>query len=61
MDEVKDLEILLALKGPVMEAEYAIDERTDLELYDCLKPRLKEHRRFRIQKDAKFSTADLVM
>ena len=54
-----NLEQLLAMKGPVMEAEYAIDERTALELYDCLRPRIKEHRRFKIQRDAAFSTADL--
>ena len=33
---------LLALKTPVMEAEYAIDERTALSLYDSIKPRVKE-------------------
>ena len=41
-----------------MEAEYAIDERTCLELYDCLVPRIKEHRRFKLLKDAEFSIAD---
>lgn len=45
---VKNLEAMLALKGPVMEAEYAIDERTSLVLYDCLKPMIKENRRFKI-------------
>ena len=32
------------LKSPVMEAEYAHDERTPLSLYDCLIPTLREHR-----------------
>ena len=55
---IEYLERGLALKSPVMEAEYAIDERTALSLYDCLVPRLKEHRRFRIDRDYKFSLAD---
>ena len=56
---VTSLEVLLALKTPVTEAEYAIDERTSLSLYDCLVPRIKEHRRFRITQDSDFSVADL--
>ena len=52
------LENLICLKSPCMEAEYAIDDRTSLSLYDCLLPKLKEHRRFRIQKDAVFSVSD---
>ena len=52
------LEEILALKTPVMEAEHAIDDRTPLSLYDCLIPKLKEHRRFKIVKDSKFSIAD---
>ena len=35
----------LALKTPVMEAEYAIENRTSLSLYDCLIPAIREHRR----------------
>ena len=52
------LEGALSMKTPVMEAEYAMDDRTALNLYDCLVPKLREHRRFRIQKDAAFSIAD---
>ena len=36
------------MKTPVMEAEFAIDERSPLSLYDCLIPTLKEHRKFHI-------------
>ena len=36
-------ETALAQKSPVMEAEYAYDERTALSLYDCLIPKLKEN------------------
>ena len=49
------------MKSPCMEAEYAIDERTTLSLYDCMVPKLKEHRRFKIQKDSPFSLADFKM
>ena len=52
------VELRLATKSPVFEAEYAIDEATSLSLYDCLVPRLKEHRRYRITKDSEFSIAD---
>ena len=55
---VTGLETSLALKTPVTEAEFAIDERTPLSLYDCLVPRIKEHRRFRITQDSPFSIAD---
>ena len=34
-----------------MEVEYAYDERTALSLYDCLVPKLKEHRRLIRPKD----------
>ena len=46
--EVSLVEVALAQKTPVMEAEYAIDDRTALDFYDCLIPKLKENRRFRI-------------
>ena len=46
------------MKTPVMEAEHAIDDCTAMSLYDCLIPKLREHRRFRIKKDEKFSIAD---
>lgn len=52
------LEQCFALKTPVMEAEYALDERTSLGLYDCLVPMLKEHRRFKINFEEKFSVND---
>ena len=48
----------LALKTPVREAEYAIDDRTALSLYDCLVPMLKEHRKLSVTKNTKFSVAD---
>lgn len=48
LDRIQTLEYSLAIKSPVLEAEYAIDERTSLSLYDCLVPKIKEHRRFRI-------------
>ena len=42
----KQTEFLLALKGPVHEAEFAIEEKSPLVLYDCLIPTLRENRRF---------------
>ena len=42
----------------VMEAEYAIDDTNKLSLFDCLIPKLKENRRFKIKKDDVFSIAD---
>ena len=47
-----------SLTSPVLEAEYAHDERSPLNLYDCLIPRLREHRRLRIQPE--FQKAELV-
>ena len=41
LENWKITEILLAQKSPVFEAEYALDERTPLSLYDCLVPNLK--------------------
>ena len=52
------LEIALAQKTPVMEAENAIDDRNPLSAFDCLVPKLKEHRRFKLLKDDAFSVAD---
>ena len=52
------LEGVLSLKTPVLEAENALDDRAPLSLYDCLLPKLKEHRRFKLMKDSKFSIAD---
>lgn len=48
-EQIAFLEEVVALKTPVMEAEYALDERTALSLYDCLTPTLKEHRKFKIR------------
>jgi len=42
-----------------MEAEFAIDERSALSLYDCLVPRIKEHRRSKINMQDKFSINEL--
>ena len=52
------LELRLACKSPTLDAEFALDEKTPLILYDCLIPQLKENRRFRITKDSEFSIAD---
>ena len=41
-----------------MEAEYALDDRSPLDLFNCLVPKLYEHRRFSLKKDEKFSIAD---
>ena len=49
----------LALKSPVMEAEYAFDQRTALSLYDCLIPTLREQRRLWVQRDYKLTIADM--
>ena len=48
IQDMSSVEVALAQKTPVMEAEYAMDDRTALSLYDCLVPKLREHRRFRI-------------
>ena len=37
------------MKSPALEAEYAHDDRTSLGLYDCLVPRLREHRKLKIR------------
>ena len=47
-DKWRMFEHAFALTTPALEAEYAHDERTALNLYDCLIPRLREHRRLRI-------------
>ena len=48
----------LAMKTPVREAEYALDERTPLHLYDCLLPLIKENRKFSIELGAALSIDD---
>ena len=59
---ITDLEIALAQKTPVMQAEHAMDdEHPALKLYDCLIPKLREHRRFRIIKDDQFSMKDFIV
>ena len=46
------------MKTPVMEAEFAIDDQSALSFYECLMPKLREHRKFCIKKDDKFSIDD---
>jgi len=41
-----------------MEAEFGLDERSALSLFDCLIPVLKEHRKKRILKNDDFSIED---
>ena len=51
-----------AMKSPVMEAEYAHDERSALGLYDCLIPTLREHRQLMIRPElyaSKYMITDL--
>lgn len=43
-----------AMKSPVMEAEYAHDDTTALSMYDCLIPKLREWRKFRIRPEIKY-------
>ena len=49
---------MYALKTPICEAENALDERSPLDLYNCLIPKLKEHRRYKVTKDSQFSIVD---
>ena len=41
-----------------MEAEHAIDDTNALSHFECLIPKLKEHRRFKLLKEDTFSIAD---
>ena len=52
------LEIALAQKTPVREAELAIDDTNPLSAFDCQIPLIKENRRFKLLKDSVFSIAD---
>ena len=52
------LEQMVALKTPVMQAEHVIDDTTALSFYDCLIPKLREHRRFRVFAETPFSVSD---
>ena len=44
-ENVKILELTLARKMPVFDAEYGRYETTPIRLYDCLVPRLQEHKK----------------
>ena len=55
---VAALETMIAMKTPVMEAEHVLDERNKFHFFDCLIPKLKEHRRFKLLPDSEFSLAD---
>ena len=44
-ENVKILELTLARKMPVFDAEYEKHETTPIRLYDSLVPRLKEHKK----------------
>ena len=57
-EKIMMLESRLAIETPAFEGEYAIDDRTSLSLFDCLIPKLKEHRRFKIKPDDAFSIND---
>ena len=48
---MKTLENMISLKTPICEAEYALEEKSPLDLYNCLIPKLKEHRRFKLRSD----------
>ena len=43
-NKVLVLENAISQKSPVNEVEYAFDDRTPFSLYDCIIPKLKEHR-----------------
>ena len=49
---------MVALKTPCMQAEHAIDDGSALSLYDCLIPKIREHRRFKVFKDSPYSVED---
>ena len=40
----KNLELTVAHKMPCFEAEYGLSEATPLSMYNCLVPRIKEHK-----------------
>ena len=60
-ENVKVLELTLARKIPVFEAEFGLSETTPLRLYDCLVPRIKEHRQhyYDIRSDSKMEDLKL--
>ena len=55
-----ECEKALALRTPVREAEYALDDWTPLRFYDCLLPMLKEQQRYFASKDKKITSADIL-
>ena len=57
-EKINLLEIALAQKYPVMEAEHAFDDTNPLSTFDCLIPKLKEHRRFKLLTDDTTTIAD---
>ena len=59
VEKVKMLEMALAQKTPVMQAEHVIDDTNLFSTFDCLIPKIKEHRRVKLLKDSTFSIADL--
>ena len=44
MARMTTAEAYAALRNPIYEAEYALEEDNPLALFDCLVPKLKEHR-----------------
>lgn len=46
-------------KSHVNEAEYAIDDRTALSLFDCIVPRLREHTIFKIRPTISIEMKDM--
>ena len=51
-------EQVVALKAPVREAEFYIDDESPMRLYDCMIPMIKECRRFTVTAQSKFSIDD---
>lgn len=43
-ENTKVLELTLARKIPCFEAEYGLSDYTPLRMYDCLVPKVKEHK-----------------
>ena len=43
----------------MFEAEYAIDDRTALSLFDCIVPRLREHKIFKIRPTISIEMKDM--
>ena len=58
MGDVVYLEQMVALKSPCMQAEHVIDDASALSLYDCLIPKIREHRRLKVFRDSPYSVED---